>query len=144
MAAINTYLIFNGDCERAFLLYQSVLGAQILQMARFKDIESETPTLPEDGDKIMHVSLQIDEHSVLMGSDTPDRNNLVTAGNNFSISVNAGSKEEADKIYEGLAENGVRTMPMADTFWGAYFGMLQDQFGIGWMVNFDYPHAHQQ
>ena len=142
MAAINTYLTFNGDCEKAFLLYQSVLGGQILQMAYFRDIPD---TLPEDAEKVMHVSMKIGEQSILMGSDsTVQHGGVVTPGDNFSISVNAASKEEADIIYNGLSDRGTTTMPMADTFWGAYFGMLKDQFGINWMVNFDYPHAHQQ
>ena len=59
-------------------------------------------------------------------------------GNNISISVNAESKEEADKLFNGLAAGGTVTMPLADAFWGAYFGMLKDKFGINWMVNFDY------
>ncbi|RYG09923.1 MAG: VOC family protein, partial [Chitinophagaceae bacterium] len=61
------------------------------------------------------------------------------AGNNFSVSINADSREEADKLYAGLAEGGQATMPMSNTFWGAYFGMFTDKFGINWMVNYDDP-----
>jgi PhnB protein len=60
-------------------------------------------------------------------------------GNNFSISINAESKEEADKLFNGLSAGGRVTMPMEDTFWGAYFGMFTDKFGINWMVNYDDP-----
>ena len=62
-----------------------------------------------------------------------------TQGNNFSISVNAGSRDEADRLFNGLSTGGKVTMPMNTTFWGSYFGMLTDKFGIGWMVSFEPP-----
>lgn len=73
-----------------------------------------------------------------MGSDTGGEwASNYKAGNNFSISINAASKDEADKLFNGLSAGGNVTMPMNNTFWGAYFGMFTDKFGISWMVNFD-------
>ena len=63
----------------------------------------------------------------------------ITFGNNFSVSINADSKEEADNLFNGLSAGGTVIMPMEKTFWGAYFGMFTDKFGIHWMVNFDEP-----
>lgn len=63
----------------------------------------------------------------------------VTAGNNFHLSLEAESKEEADKLFKGLSSGGKVTQPLADAFWGAYFGMVTDKFGIQWMVNYTYP-----
>jgi PhnB protein len=60
-------------------------------------------------------------------------------GNNFNISVNTDSQEEADKIFNGLSAGGKTIMPMNKTFWGSYFGMLTDKFGIQWMVSFEQP-----
>jgi PhnB protein len=93
-----------------------------------------------DKEKVMHVTLKFGEN-VLMASDmldTPDCPKPII-GNNISLSINTDSKDEADKLFSGLSDGGTVTMPIADTFWGAYFGMFTDKFGINWMINFDYP-----
>ena len=140
MAAINPYLVFNGNCEEAFLFYKSVFGGEFPYIGKFKDMPPAegNPVLSEaDGNKIMHVSLPIGDGSVLMGSDSNSASGVVTFGQNISISINTKSKEEADKLFNGLSVGGTVTMPMSQTFWGAYFGMFADKFGINWMVNFD-------
>lgn len=139
MATINPYLIFNGSCEAAFLFYQSVFGGEIPYMGKFKEMpqDANSPELSEeDGNRVMHVCLPVGS-MMLMGSDSNSASGDVVFGSNVSISVNVESKEEADKIFNGLSVNGNPHMPMDNTFWGAYFGMLTDQFGINWMVNFD-------
>ena len=102
--------------------------------------EGQPPIPAEEGEKIMHVSLPISEETILMGSDGGGMmpGGLIK-GNNFSLSVNALSREEAERIFNGLSAGGTVTMPLNDTFWGAYFGMWQDKYGIQWMVNFDDP-----
>ena len=139
MATTNTYLNFNGNCEEAFNFYKSVFGGEFNYMGRFGEMpESEEYKVPEaDKNKIMHVSLPIGS-SILMGSDcgaewAPD----FRQGNNFSVSINANSKEEADNIFNALSAGGKMTMPLADTFWGDYFGMLTDQFGVNWMMSYN-------
>ena len=102
-----------------------------------KDAPSQEPLSESDGEKIMHVTLPIGNGYVLMGSDTSEAHGLVTFGSNFSISINAESKEEATTLFDGLSAGGQVTMPLQDTFWGAYFGMFIDKFGIQWMVNHD-------
>ncbi len=86
-------------------------------------------------DKIMHMSLPISKETMIMGSDTGGEWSAnFKQGNNFSISITADSKEEAYKLYSGLSEGGEITMPIDNTFWGDYFGMFTDKFGINWMV----------
>ncbi|MGM9475560.1 VOC family protein [Pedobacter sp. GSP4] len=141
MASINPYLTFNGNCEAAFTFYKSVFGGEFPYIGKFKDMppaEGSAPLSAEDGEKIMHVSLPISKETILMGSDTAEAfGPAVTEGNNFAISINTDSTEEADRLFNGLSAGGKVTMPMNKTFWGAYFGMFTDQFGINWMVNFD-------
>tara|TARA_R110000868_G_C10897676_1_gene764081 strand:- start:122 stop:556 length:435 start_codon:yes stop_codon:yes gene_type:complete len=140
MATINPYLIFNGNCEEAFLFYQSVFGGEFPYLGKFKDMPASdtTPALSEeDANKIMHVTLPIGKGTVLMGSDSNSASGDVVFGGNVSLSINAETKEEADKMFEGLSSGGNPFMPMNKTFWGAYFGMFVDKFGIHWMVNFD-------
>ncbi|MDI1256015.1 MAG: VOC family protein [Flavobacterium sp.] len=141
MATINPYLIFKGNCEAAFLFYKSIFGGEFQQIARFGEMppaEDCPPISPEEANLIMHVSLPIGKETFLFGSDASEAFGVATViGNNFSISINADSREEADRLFNGLSSGGTVTMPMENTFWGAYFGMFADKFGINWMVNFD-------
>jgi PhnB protein len=138
MTTINPYLTFNGNCEEAFNFYKSVFGGEFSYIGKFKDMPSETPIPEKAKDKIMHVGLPISKETVLMGSDTDEAfSPLVSAGDNFSISINADSEQEAKRIYTALSEGGRITMPLDKTFWAALFGMLTDKFGINWMVNYD-------
>jgi PhnB protein len=136
--AVNPYLMFNGTCEEAFLFYKSVFGGDFPYIGKFKDAPAEEgEVLSEEAlNRIMHVSLPIGS-SILMGSDTHPRYGDVGFGDNFSVSINAESREDADKIFNGLSAGGKVEMPMSDTFWGSYFGMFKDKFGINWMVSFD-------
>lgn len=140
VTTICPYLTFNGNCEEAFLFYKSVFGGQFGYMGRFNEMPAtEGFTLSEaEGNMIMHVSLPISKETILMGSDSSEKFGQATViGNNYSISINAASKADADRLYNGLAVGGNTTMPMAKTFWGSYFGMLTDKFGIQWMISFD-------
>jgi PhnB protein len=140
MASVNVYLTFDGKCEAAFNFYKSVFGGEFPYVGRYKDMPAEggKAIAPEEGEKIMHMSLPISKETMLMGSDTGGEwASNYKQGNNFSISVNADSKEEADRIFNGLAKGGQVTMPLNNTFWGDYFGMLTDQFGINWMMSFN-------
>lgn len=140
MATVNVYLTFNGNCEAAFNFYQSVFGGSFPYIGRFGDMPAQggKPIPESDKHKIMHVSLPISKETILMGSDTGGEwASHYKEGNNFSISINAESKQEADKLFKGLSAGGKVTMAMDKTFWGAYFGMFTDKFGINWMVNFD-------
>ena len=83
------------------------------------------------------MALPIAGGSVLMGSDVPDAMGKVSIGTNFTISISASSKQEADKLFNGLSAGGNVVMPMSDAFWGSYFGMFNDKYGVGWMINFD-------
>ncbi|KRD59827.1 glyoxalase [Flavobacterium sp. Root935] len=138
MAAINPYLMFNGTCEEAFLFYKSVFGGEFPYIGKYKDAPAEEgEQLSEEAlNRIMHVSLPIG-NTILMGSDSHPRYGDVGFGDNFSISINVESTDEADRIFNGLSAGGKVEMPMNKTFWGAYFGMFKDKFGVNWMVNFD-------
>lgn len=141
MATVNAYLTFNGDCEAAFLFYQSVFGGEFPYLGKYKDMPKtdEGYCPPEDGEKIMHVSLPISKETVLMGSDSSESyGQAIVKGNNVSLSINTESEEEATRLFNGLSAGGVVKMPLNKTFWGAYFGMFTDKFGIHWMVNYDY------
>ncbi len=140
MATVNAYLTFNSECEAAFNFYKSIFGGEFTYIGRFKDMPPTDGSYmpPEDGEKIMHISLPISSETILMGSDTSMTFGGVTVmGDNVSLSINAASAEEADTLFDGLSAGGQIKMPMNKTFWGAYFGMFTDKFGIHWMVNYD-------
>jgi PhnB protein len=138
MTAINPYLTFDGNCEEAFNFYKSVFGGDFPYIGRYSDMPSDAPKNESESNKIMHVSLPIGEGTILMGSDQPQEFGKVIPGNNFAISINAMSEQEATRLFNALSEGGKVTMPMNKTFWGAFFGMFTDKFGINWMVNYDY------
>ena len=140
MTTVNIYLTFEGNCEEAFNFYRSVFGGDFPYVGRYKDIPMENgkTVAPEDAEKIMHMSLPISKETVLMGSDTGGEwAASYKHGNNFSISINTDSKENADKFFHELSEGGKVSMPMQNTFWGDYFGSFSDKFGINWMVTFN-------
>lgn len=136
---LNTYLFFDGQCAQAFELYKSVFGGAFSAHMTYADGPPELNYDEADKGKIMHVSLPVGT-SVLMGSDTlEDHGERARPAANFSISYDASSREEADRVFAALAEGGEVTMPLEETFWNAYFGSCKDRFGVGWMVSFDLP-----
>ncbi|MEE1899673.1 VOC family protein [Flavobacterium rakeshii] len=135
MKAVNPYLNFNGNTEEAFNFYKSVFGGEFVTIMRF----GETPgceSMPEtEKNGIMHIALPLGS-SLLMGTDVPKSMEQVKFGTNSSITIDSESREEADRYFNGLAEGGKIGMPMDNMFWGAYYGMLTDKFGVQWMINF--------
>lgn len=139
MASINPYIHFNGNAEEAFTFYKSVFGGDFANVMRFKDMHFEgSPNNENEAEKIMHIALPIGKHNILMGSDTPEvlgrHNEMETRS---KISLSAESREEAERIFNGLSSGGSIEMPMEDSPWGSYFGMFRDKFGIEWMIDFD-------
>ncbi|MEM7124685.1 MAG: VOC family protein [Chloroflexota bacterium] len=139
MLSINPYLNFTDQCEEAFNFYHSVFGGDAPEFSRFGEAPSQGEgdhQMPEsEANKIMHASLAIGDGHTLMGSDRPESMGPTTFGNNAHISVQTKDKDEATRVFNGLAEGGNVTMPLADMFWGATFGMVVDKFGVQWMVN---------
>ena len=137
MALINPHINFNGNAEEAFRFYQSVFGGELAQIMRFKDLASEEFPVPEnEANKIMHIALPIGTN-ILMGNDVPESMGRVNENENRSkIAITAGSREEADKLFNGLSAGGTVEYPMSDSPWGSYFGMFRDKYGIEWMIDF--------
>jgi PhnB protein len=134
MKGINVYLTFDGNCREAMQFYQSCLGGE-LHIAPFSDAPHEFP--PEQRNYVMHANLAFGPHS-LMASDTMP-GQPVNVGTNYSVCIQCESLEEIERFFAALSNKGTFTMPLQDTFWGARFGMLTDQFGIQWMLNFEKP-----
>lgn len=138
MATINPHINFNGNAEEAFNFYKSVFGGEFLKITRFKDIASTEFRVSEnEANKIMHIALPIGK-SILMANDVPEIMGRTNENENRSkIVISAESKEEADKLFNGLSAGGQIEMPISDSPWGSYFGMFRDKYGIEWMVDFD-------
>lgn len=132
---IHSYLSFDGTAEAAMHLYAAALGGTMTEIRRFGAMPGAK--LPEElKNRVMHVGLNLPGGQAILASDTlPGMGPPRVQGTNFSLSIHPSSREEADRIFAALADGGTITMPMADQFWGAYFGMLTDRFGVQWMVN---------
>ena len=144
MALINPHINFNGNAEEAFTFYKSVFGGEFAKVMRFKDLSSpEFPVSENEANKIMHIALPIGKN-ILMANDVPEFMGKVNENENRSkISISAESKEEADKLFNGLSAGGQIEMPISDSPWGSYFGMFRDKYGIEWMVDFDQNYKGQ-
>src|ERR1700759_2516561 len=136
MRTINPWINFNGNAEEAFTFYKSVFGGEFKKIVRFKDIASDDmPISADDADKIMHIALPIGKNNVLIANDVPSFLGRVDENENRSkIHVSTDSREEADKIFNGLSAGGNVEMPTDDSPWGTYASMFRDKYGIEWMV----------
>jgi PhnB protein len=142
VATVNPYLNFNGNTEEAFNFYKSVFGGEFLTVMRFKDNPACGNITEADQDRIMHIALPLGNGNALMGTDALESmGQKLTFGNNFYVCLSPDSKEEADKLFNGLSDGGKIEMPLQDMFWGAYYGSFTDKFGVQWMVNYS---QHQQ
>jgi len=133
---LQPYLHFNGDCETAFKYYERVLGGKIEAMMTHAGTPAEQHVPAEWRDKILHARLVVGD-AVLMASDSPPGHYQKPQG--FTVSIQINDTARAEAIFRGLADGGTVTMPFAETFWAARFGMLVDKFGTPWMVNCDPP-----
>lgn len=133
---IHPYLMFNGQCEEAFKLYERVLGGKIVAMIPHTGTPAETHVPAEWRNKIMHARLDVGDE-VLMGSDAPPDHYQKPQG--FSVSLQIKDPAEAERLFNALADKGTVQMPIQETFWAQRFGMCVDRFGIPWMVNCERP-----
>lgn len=129
---IDPHLSFNGNCEEAFTFYEKTFGGKIELKMTYGESPMAAQMGPEVQNKIMHISMRVGDR-ILMGSDAPPQYQGQQQG--FDICVAAKDPAEAEKVFSALAEGGKVTMPLAETFWSARFGMLTDRFGIPWWVN---------
>jgi len=139
MRSINPWINFNGNAEEAFTFYKSVFGGECGKIIRFKDLASDEFPIPEDeANKIMRIALPIGKHNVLIANDVPGFLGRVSEEENRSkIAVSAESREEAEKIFNGLSVGGSVEGPIGEGPWGTYGGTLRDKYGIEWIVDFD-------
>lgn len=129
---VDPYLSFNGNCQTAFDRYAQIFGGEIT----FKMTHGESPMAakvgPEWQGKIMHATLSLGDR-LLQGSDRPPQHFSPPSG--FHLSISTKDPAEAERLFAALAEDGTVQMPLSETFWSPRFGMVQDQFGIPWIVN---------
>ena len=131
--SVQPYLFFGGRCEEAIEFYRKAIGADVQMMMRFKEAPEKQPGMPECfDDKIMHASFTVGD-TMVMASD--GRCEGPAAFEGFSLSITVADEAEAERVFKALSEDGIVTMPLEKTFWAPKFGMLQDRFGVGWMVS---------
>jgi PhnB protein len=137
---MNPWINFNGNAEEAFAFYKSVFGGEFTKIIRFKDVAANLPfPIPaNDANKIMKIALPIGKHNLLIANDIPELMGRVDENENRSkIFISAESREEADKIFNGLSAGGTVEGPIGDSPWGTYGAMFRDKYGIEWIVEFD-------
>ncbi|MFZ1721585.1 MAG: VOC family protein [Microgenomates group bacterium] len=140
MPETNIYLNFTNETEAAFLFYKSVFGTEFEGgMSRMSEVplqEGQPELSKSDKNLVMHVSLPILGGLKLMGSDSPESMGIkIQKGNNVHISLHPDSRRETDRLFKALSDGGEVTMPLKEMFWGDYYGICVDKFGICWMFN---------
>lgn len=138
MASINPYIHFNGNAEEAFTFYKSVFGGEFTKIIRFKDLATDEFKVAEsEENKIMYIGLPLGNGNILIANDVPEFMGKVNERENRSkIVIGAESKEEAERLFDGLSVGGEVEGPMGDSPWGTYCGMFRDKYGIEWLVEF--------
>ena len=134
LRVIHPYLFFNGRCEEALAFYRQALGAEVQMMMPFKESPEPPPpdkVPPGHENKIMHASFRVGS-TVVMASDGRSSGKPDFQG--FSLALTVATEAEADRAFGALADGGQVTMPLEKTFWSPRFGMLEDRFGVGWMI----------
>jgi PhnB protein len=137
MTKINPWINFNGNAEEAFDFYKSVFGGEYAEVVRFKDIVGDKSHVGENEEnKIMRIALPVGKDTMLIANDVPEVLGRVNENENRSkIFVSAESKEEAEKIFNGLSVGGTVEVPLSDGM-GSYMGMFRDKYGIEWIIEF--------
>ncbi|MCC7235473.1 MAG: VOC family protein [Bryobacterales bacterium] len=134
MKSANVYLNFDGNCLEAMTFYAKCLGGK-LESFPFTEIPGGAP--PGAENRTLHANVTKGTVAIMASDTMPGM--PFEQGNNFSISIHPDSKEETNALFAALSEGGTVTMPLGDQFWGAYFGMLKDRFGVHWMLNYELP-----
>jgi PhnB protein len=128
---VQPYLFFNGRCEEALEFYRNAVGAEVEMLSRFKDVPEPGMTQPGMENKVMHASFRIGETTLMASDGRGDEPRF----EGFSLSIDVPDEKKAESVFNALADGGKVTMPLAKTFWAPKFGMLEDRFGVGWMVS---------
>lgn len=130
------YFYFNGNAAEALDFYSKVFNTKPSQVMLYKEMPGSEPSAPY-ADKVLHAEIMLGDDLYYISDAIGE--NEVTIGDNLQINLNCGSEEELRRILSGLSVNGKVTMPIEDTFWGAIFAGLTDQFGISWTLNYQKP-----
>ncbi|MEI8223816.1 MAG: VOC family protein [bacterium] len=138
MTTLSTWINFNGNAEEALTFYQSVFGGEFTKIIHFKDIATDEFPIPEtEAQKIMYIALPIGNSGQLVANDVPEFMGHVNENENRSkILITVSSKDEADRLFNGLSVGGTIEGPLGDSPWGSYAGMFRDKYGIEWIIEY--------
>jgi PhnB protein len=128
---VQSYLFFNGRCEEAIDFYKKTLGAEVEMMMRFSE-SPEKPPMPVEPNRIMHACFRIGDTAIMASDGCGDGTSAEFKG--FSLSISAKDEAEARRLFAALSDGGHVHQPLVKTFFSPSFGMVQDKFGMGWMV----------
>ncbi len=134
---LNVYLYFNGNCEEAMNFYKEALDGEIINISRYGD--APMPSTDAWKNKILHGVMKAAGTTIYFSDSNEGRD--AKFGDNFSVSLSLQSDDEITRAFNAISAGGIVTMPLADQFWGAKFGMCCDKFGVNWMFNWDRPKA---
>jgi PhnB protein len=144
MLSFTPYLHFKGKAEEAMNFYKSILGGEFVILARYRDVPGGEKMDKEDQERIIHISLQVNSTYTIMATDIANAmEQPLIPGTNFHICIHTKSEAEVDRILNSLSAGGRVDMPASKTFFGAYFAICADKYGVQWMIEYTYPQSKQ-
>jgi PhnB protein len=138
MTKLNSYLTLPGTALQAIEIYKKVFKVEPILVQKFKDMpQQEGVTIsPETAERVLHAAFQVGNDTLMISDAMKEQDETIVMGAQTQVCIHPDSKEEADRMFELLSEGGKVVMPMAMAFWGDYFGMCKDKFGVRWMINY--------
>src|SRR5262245_9655284 len=125
-------LVFNGECDAAFTLYQQCLGGTLTYRITWGDSPMADQAPPDWRGKILHATLTVGGTAISGGDVLPE---AYERPQGFQLQINLDDAAVAERIFAQLAEGGRETVPLQQTFWATRFGAVVDRFGIPWAIN---------
>jgi PhnB protein len=125
-------LVFNGECDAAFTLYQQCLGGNMTFRLTWGDSPMADQAPPEWRGKILHATLSVGA-TVFHGGDVLPGTYERPQG--FQLQLDFVDTRAAERVFARLAEGGRVTVPLQQTFWAQRFGGVVDRFGIPWGIS---------
>ena len=134
MLGVSPYIAYRGNCREAIEFYKSALDAQVL----FTQTVGESP-MSDMGpaENIMHCTIKVGDSTIMMCDDP--RPDAAKGDGNVSLAIGLDDPSRARQVFDNLARNGTVVMPLEKTYWAEAFGMVNDKFGVKWMINCDAP-----
>jgi PhnB protein len=134
---IVTTLNFSGRTEEALTFYAEALNAETVFLMRFRESPDQSFSQAGMEDLIFHATFRI-EGTEFMASDAGyAKAEAPTPFSGFSLALKLSSTEKAKRMFSALSKGGRVVVPLAESAFTSWYGVVLDRFGVSWKINVD-------